>query len=146
MNRETKNKLNLLMAAVIEEAEKNEEFAQTIDNILNAGDTPAGEVKKPNPRQKRLFDPTPTRSSNRRDPAVLDPMDVLSRGEEELRKSLEALDEKQLKDIIADYGMDPSKLAMKWKDSERLINHIIDAAKRRASKGDAFRDAGGDSN
>lgn len=146
MNRETKNKLNLLLAAVIEEAEKNEEFATTIDDILKNGDARIVEVKKTYSRRKRLFDPARTRSSNRRDPAVLDPMDALTKGEGKLRKELEALDEKQLKDIIADFGMDPSKLAMKWKDTGRLINHIVDAAKRRASKGDAFRDAGGDSN
>ena len=47
--------------------------------------------------------------------------------------------DKELKDIVADYGMDPSKLAMKWKDRDRVIKLIIDTSQRRASKGDAFR-------
>lgn len=52
---------------------------------------------------------------------------------------LSPLTEKELKDIVADYGMDPSKLAMKWRDKERLIQLILDTSFRRASKGDAFR-------
>ena len=57
-----------------------------------------------------------------------------------LVEKLQSLMDKQLKDIIADYGTDPSKLAMKWKDRERFINHIVDTARRRAAKGDANRE------
>ena len=35
--------------------------------------------------------------------------------------------------------MDSSKLAMKWKDKDRLIQLILDTSIRRASKGNAFR-------
>lgn len=151
MKKERKDKLNRIIVAVIEEAEKNEEFTQSIGNILIAGDTPANEITKPIPLQKMLsdllFGATSTRSPKKRKPAKFDPIDVLSNGgEDKLRKSLEDLDVEQLKDIIAEYGMDPSKRAMKWKNKERLINHIFDTAKRRSSKGDAFRDTGGDSN
>ena len=55
---------------------------------------------------------------------------------EELRKVI-------IKDIIAEYGMDQSKLAMKWKDKDRLIKHIIETSERRVTKGNAFRDNGG---
>ena len=40
---------------------------------------------------------------------------------------------------MADYRMDPSKLAMKWKDRERVIDHIVATAVERGQKGDAFR-------
>ena len=79
------------------------------------------------------------RGNNRRDKAVLDPIKLTEEGDPNLRKKLERLTEKQLKDIIADYGMDPSKLAMKWKDRDRLIQLIMETSARRATKGDAFR-------
>lgn len=74
----------------------------------------------------------------RRDKAVLDPVE-LAENNELTAEVLEPLSEKQLKDIIAEYGMDISKLAMKWKDRQRLIHLIIDTSYRRARKGNAFR-------
>ena len=38
------------------------------------------------------------------------------------------------------YGMDPGKLVMKWKDADRVRAHIVDTTMQRARKGDAFRD------
>ena len=90
-----------------------------------------------NPEKERKTGST-KRSGNRRDRAILDP--ILLAEEGKLSKEvLEPLTDKKLKDIIADYGMDPSKLAMKWKDRDRVIKLIIDTSQRRASKGDAFR-------
>ena len=60
-------------------------------------------------------------------------------GEEVLRKSLEPLSVEQLKDIVADHGMDPGKLVMKWKDAGRIIDRIVEIAIGRAQKGNAFR-------
>ena len=77
--------------------------------------------------------------SNRRDPAVINPVEVIEGGEDVLREKLDNLTEKELKDIIAYYGMDSTKLSMKWKKRDRLINFIIETSVRRASKGDAFR-------
>jgi len=45
----------------------------------------------------------------------------------------------ELKDIVAEQGMDRSKLARKWKNKERLINLIVTAVESRMRKGDAFR-------
>ncbi|GAH95753.1 unnamed protein product [marine sediment metagenome] len=45
----------------------------------------------------------------------------------------------ELKDIIAEQGMDRSKLAMKWKNKERLVSLIITTVESRVHKGDAFR-------
>jgi hypothetical protein len=55
-----------------------------------------------------------------------------------LRQSLAPLNLEQLKDIIADYGMDPSKLAMKWKTPKRIIDRIVEVSLGRAAKGDVF--------
>ena len=123
-----------IAAAIIEESNVNEEFANKIEKLIN------GEVTEcSNDKTERIF-LKGGRPANRRDPAVLNPIAMIAEDEIALVEQLHSLTDKELKDIIADYGMDPSKLAMKWKDKERLINHIVDASKRRACKGDAFRD------
>lgn len=134
MDRNIVNILKQLVDVVIEETERNDDFAHKIEQILS------GEVvivKKKNTGQKVQ---DVRRPSNRRDPAVLDPVSLISENEYLLVEKLQNLTDKQLKDIIADYGMDTSKLAMKWKNRERLINHIVATAQRRATKGDAFRE------
>lgn len=113
---------------IIDEAEKNDEFAIALKKIFNNETI----VSKTNENEGTK------RGANRRDKAVLDPIKLA----EEDRLSaevLEILTDKELKDIIADYGMDPSKLAMKWKDKNRLIQLILDTSFRCALKGDAFR-------
>ena len=134
MDRSVVNVLRQLVNAIIEEAEHNDDFAYKIEQVLNEEIVT---VKKKNTGRKVLGSGRP---SNRRDPAVLDPVSLILEDEYLLAKKLQSLTDKQLKDIIADYGMDPSKRAMKWKNRERLIDHIVDTARRRAVKGDAFRE------
>lgn len=127
MDKKLKKNMKALFALIVDEAEKNEEFASSLSKIFG-GDIIETKVK----------DSSGKRASNRRDKAVLDPIKLA----EDDRLSVEVLSplsEKELKDIIADYGMDPSKLAMKWKNKDRLIQLILDTSFRRASKGDAFR-------
>ena len=125
MEKNVKKKMKALYDLVIKEAENNEVFAEKLELIML------------NPEKERKTGST-KRSGNRRDRAILDP--ILLAEEGKLSKEvLEPLTDKKLKDIIADYGMDPSKLAMKWKDRDRVIKLIIDTSQRRASKGDAFR-------
>lgn len=69
---------------------------------------------------------------------MLDPIEVSIEGEHTLRTRLGELTVEQLKDIIADYGMDPGKLAMKWKDADRLIDRIVEYSIARAKKGNVF--------
>lgn len=132
VNETVVDKIKKLANAVIEEAKQNKEFSWKLEQIL-IGETSIAEENT----SKKTSETT--RPANRRDPAVLDPISLITEGEEVLAERLHELTDKQLKDIIADYGMDPAKLAMKWKNRERLINHIIDVSQRRASKGDAFR-------
>lgn len=134
MRKDSVNILRQLMSAVIEEAEHNEKFLQKLEGILEGKDIAA---KKAGSSKKNKGTGRP---SNRREPAVLDPVALVSEDEKLLIEKLQELTDTQLKDIIADYGMDTSRLAMKWKDRGRLINLITDTARRRASKGDAFRE------
>lgn len=132
MNKIAVSRLGLLTNAIIDEAKQNEEFARKLEQIFIGEDYRAENNASNNVSN-------PIRPANRRDLAVLDPISLIEEGEEFLTVRLHTLTDKQLKDIIADYGMDPARLAMKWKDRERLINLIIDVSGRRASKGDAFR-------
>ncbi|MFG2683889.1 hypothetical protein ACGFYH_34245, partial [Streptomyces sp. NPDC048392] len=45
----------------------------------------------------------------------------------------------QLRDIIAEHGMDHDRLAMKWKDPQRVIDRIVERVESRTAKGAAFR-------
>ena len=131
MNNDIKLVLNHLLQIIIDEAEQNEEFANKLENILMT-------VKSGSSPKKRTGGGN-SRPANRRDPAVLDPLALFNQGEEYLAQELSLLSIKQLKDIIADYSMDTARLCMKWKDKEKLVNHILDTVRRRATRGDAFR-------
>lgn len=115
-----------LATSIADEAERNPKFREHIENAL-------GSIS----HSRMLTEVRPKRG--RRTAAVLDPVELARQSEDELRKHLEELDLDQLRDIIAQYGMDPSKLVMKWKDRLRIINRIIEVSVGRATKGDAFR-------
>jgi hypothetical protein len=82
----------------------------------------------------------PARRTGRRQRAELDPFDAFKKGgENTLRDGLRRLSLEQLKDVVAQYGLDPNRLAMKWKSSERLTDHIVEFVKARSEKGSAFK-------
>ncbi|NNC27860.1 hypothetical protein HKM21_01060 [Longimicrobium terrae] len=84
--------------------------------------------------------PAPARKrTGRRAAGVLDPFAVDQEGDGVLRARLAALSLDELKDIVAEHGMDPSKLAMKWKKPDRLVDLIATTVRERLHKGDAFR-------
>lgn len=115
--------------AVADAAERDPEFAGQLATIFGAGTAPTHESR---PRAD-------ARPKNRRTPAAFDPVAIAREGETALRDRLVTLSLDQLRDIVADYGMDPSKLVMKWKDPARVIDEIVEVSLQRASKGDAFR-------
>jgi hypothetical protein len=80
-----------------------------------------------------------TKRGNRRAAAVIDPITEMQHGENRLRELLAPLDLERLRDVVAEYRMDPNKLVMKWKDRERIIDHIVTTSASRGRKGDAFR-------
>ena len=113
-----KELLNLIKT-VTKEANQNPEFAKQLKSALN-------------PKRKSR------RGRHRRTEAILDPITLAQEGEHVLRSKLEPLTLDQLKDIVAEYGMDPDKLAMKWKTSSRIIDRIVDYSVKRAKKGEVF--------
>ena len=124
--------INRLAAVIIDEASQNPAFADKLQNAIMAADYESATDKKQEqtaPKRKR-----------RRDPALLNPIDMIQEDEAKLIGRLHEFSEKELKDIIAEYRLDPSQRAMYWRNRERLIQFILDTARRRAAKGDAFRD------
>jgi hypothetical protein len=120
----------LAMARVVaDECEENAPFRKKVEEALGT---------------KRTREPAKARSGStlrphRRTPALLDPIELSKSGAGVLRGRLADLSIEQLKDIVAEFGMDPSKLVMKWKDKGRVIEHITETSLTRAAKGDAFR-------
>ena len=133
-----RNTLNRLLKALIEEAERSPEFGATLSDIL-------GLSPKNNRRQSQKSSATEPadsvkRGKNRRPPAILDPIQVVrDKGEAILQAELEKLSLDQLRDIVAEYGMNSNGLVMRWKTPARVINRIVELATTRAHKGDAFR-------
>ncbi|MXY55854.1 MAG: hypothetical protein F4029_05370 [Gammaproteobacteria bacterium] len=122
MKRRTLTKLRKVFAEVVKEAQSNEGFAERLAEALGQDE---------GPRAQR---------SGRRPPGVLNPFHVLEEtGRDGLRAALEGLDTERLKDIVAEHGMDPARLAMKWRKADRLVSHIVDFVSARDRKGDAFR-------
>lgn len=113
-----------LMAAIANEAARTPRFANSLQTSLSSS---SAEL----PRAKR---------TGRRPPGVVDPFAIyVDTDEKGLRECLSNLDLEQLRDIVAEHGMDHDRLAMKWKDHQRVINRIVDKVISRTSKGSAFR-------
>ena len=125
-----RKKLFALAQEVADEAERNEHFRERIERVLSE-DSPT--------LTKASAARMPRRKGGRRTPAVLDPVELARQGEDVLRSSLAALDLERLLDIVAQYGMDPGKLVMKWRKPDRVIDRIVEISLARATKGDAFR-------
>ncbi|NKJ40831.1 hypothetical protein [Novosphingobium sp. SG720] len=130
-----KKKLTALLREVIAEAEANPAFQERLAQVLGLDE----KLLKAPIERKRHSKPTEhKRPSNRRTPAVLDPVQLARDGEPALREALAKLDIEQLRDVVADYGMDPGKLVMKWRDADRIADRIVEVARGRAQKGSAF--------
>ena len=131
MNTAVENAISRLSNAIIEEAVRNPDFANSLQNALagsESGSAIGANSKPDTPKRRR-----------RRDPATLNPIDMILENQEKLLKDLEKLSEKALKDIIAEYRLEPSQRVMRWRNREKLIQLILEAAHRRAAQGDAFR-------
>ena len=128
--------LENLARVLSDEAERNPEFAKRLREVFGLSD--ATRPARATSAASRV-DRKPTRPANRRAPAVLDPVALAELGEEALRAALAPLTIEELKDIVADYGMDHKRLVLKWKTPERVRQHIVEISITRAHKGDAFR-------
>ncbi|MGB9992427.1 hypothetical protein [Pseudoduganella rhizocola] len=139
-----------LASIVADEAEKNPLFHQQIvDALISLDDRSRGATQAPSGKENsvdggdaKVTGETNKRPSNRRAPAVLDPVLLAREGEQQLKDALLLLNLDQLRDIVAEYGMDHGGLVMKWKTPDRVTERIVEVALQRARKGDAFRDQG----
>jgi hypothetical protein len=125
------------MRVVIEEAERNPDFEALLNDAL------CSQPSKRKPTKAENLDQVDggkaKRGKNRRASAVLDPVQVVRDGEPALRSALEKLALEQLRDIVAEYGMDSGRLVMKWNTPGRVIDRIVEMSVVRAHKGNAFR-------
>ncbi len=133
---ELRKALQNFAKAAADEAERNPEFERRLRKALGLPEAVVGssnqEATEPGKQAVR-------RRNGRRTPPILDPVELVSQGEPALREQLNPLTVEQLKDIVAGYGMDPSKLVMKWKSRDRITDHIVQMAITRSQKGDVFR-------
>ena len=131
-----------LADVVSHEAERNVEFGERLQSVLTSvasRDSVTVSAAGTSTTVTRPGRASTRRASKRRSPAILDPVALAANGEEALRARLAPLRLDQLKDIVADYGMDYDKLAMRWRKADRVIDRIVEVSINRAHKGDAFR-------
>ncbi len=126
--------LRRLFDEVVREAKQNPAFEERLSSVLGLHD---GAEEKG--RKTERTSSASTRRGGRRAPGALDPFEIFPQGEHVLRDRLGPLTPDQLKDIIAEHGMDTTKLALKWKNRDRLIDLIVGTVRDRLAKGDAFR-------
>jgi len=123
-------RLARLVDAVATEATRTQRFARALSKALD-------EPLVSNETSARRGS---GRGSNRRKPGVIDPFAVFAdSGESGLEERLMTLDLEQLRDIVAEHGMDHDRLAMKWKDRQRVITRVVERVAARTAKGSAFR-------
>ena len=137
-------KIDALFRAVISEVNRNPDFAAKLERIFTSTGSSLAQGDQASPEffgdssklQRAIKRP---KRNHRRAPGPLDPFEIMESGEDALRTQLMRLSVEQLKDIVAEHGMDRAKLAMKWKTSDRLVDLIISTVRSRAKKGIAFR-------
>ena len=123
-------RLDAVLRAITEAARDNPRFLADLERALA---TPRGPRSAPKLR-------SPANRPRRRAPASLDPFDILrGAGRAALRERLSALSLDELRDIVAEYRIEPYTLAMKWKTPSRVVDLIAEAIEQRSRKGDAFR-------
>jgi hypothetical protein len=115
-----RRRFDAFVKVVAEQAEQDPGFAARLEQALGGAFAPA----------------RPTR--RRRAPAAFDPVAAAHDGEATLRARLAELSADQLKDMIAEYGLDPTGRANRWRKAERLVALIVDRATERAQKGRGF--------
>jgi hypothetical protein len=116
--------------ALSKEATRSARLAQALAAALEPPATPSERKQAPSRGVRRT----------RRNPGPWDPFSIYAEeGVSVLRDRLTELDLEQLRDIVAEHGMDTDRLAMKWKDPSRVVDRIVERVVDRAAKGDAFR-------
>ena len=139
-----RERLAALAMVIADEAERNSGFRRRLERMLGPTQSDLPIMREDKARRQKSDDKGfsaagGSRKGGRRTPAVLDPVVLARQSEEVLRRGLSVLNIEQLKDVVAQHGMDPGKLVMKWKDPVRIIDRIVELSMARSTKGDAFR-------
>ncbi|MEU3251766.1 hypothetical protein [Streptomyces sp. NPDC006997] len=117
-----------VLGVVASEAARTTRFARALAKALTPPDAQTAPRLTERPRRSR------------RAPGVIDPFAVFAEtGETGLRSRLSELGLEQLRDIVSEHGMDHDRLALKWKDPQRVIDRIVERVESRTAKGAAFR-------
>ncbi len=107
---DTASRLARIFEAIVAEVRRNPTLAVQVEALLAPEKSP-----EPPPRAR----------------AVLDPFDIYEKGwEAMLRERLAALDVEKLKDVIAQYELDPSGRAMEQGKRRPLIDLITAAVEK----------------
>lgn len=130
--------LEKIFREIVAEVDRNAGLAERIRDALG----PAVKSSSARARPSGRSGGAATKPRTRRAPGPFDPFLVgRSEGIAALRSKLSTLTVDQLKDIVAEHAMDPSRLALRWKVPQRLIDLIVETVVGRSSKGDAFRES-----
>ena len=121
-----------VVVAVADEASRSPRFADTLTQAM------APTVDAASTADEAA--PVPSKRSRLRATGAIDPSAVYQdQAEDGLRARLGDLNVDQLKDIIAEHGMDHDRLAMSWKTPKKLVDRIVEKVVAGAAKGSAFR-------
>jgi hypothetical protein len=132
--------LERVFAEILREARGNPSFGARLALALAASNVASGGSAAEAGVGRDVPDRSSRRGSHRRARAIIDPLAIhQGEGEDRLRAALGALTMEELKDIVAEHGMDTNKLAMKWRTRERLEDLIVTTVRDRLSKGSVFR-------
>ena len=128
--------LRQFVKIVVDEAARNPKFAEELESAFAAA---ALRQSASSEGPAEMLDRDVKKPRGRRNKAVLDPVHLARDGEERLRTELENLTVDELKDIVAEFGMDPRRKVMKWKTRENIVEEIVRVSKYRSRKGESFR-------
>lgn len=121
------DRLRAFIEVIVEEARTNPRLAQRLRHVL-------GETTDEAYESQTIARP------HRRTPPAVDPFILYEQGEDHLRHALGDLNLDQLKDVVAGYGMDRARLALRWRKPDRLVDLVVETVKTRSHKGEVFRD------
>lgn len=125
--------LAALMRPLTRAAQDDRKLAATLAEALQRNLPPAKEKKS-----KTKSAAKPAKKSRGRLPAKLDPIRLIYKGEDALRRALAGLDLDELRDVVVGHAMDAKGNVRKWKAADKLIGHIVEEAKRRRDHGTSF--------
>lgn len=129
-------RLERLFAEILSEARTRPQFEARLAKVFASMDALSSVVAQ-RPQDVEEVPSSPRR--HRRAAAVIDVLSIFENGEDQLRAQLGKLTLNQLRDIVAEHGMDSNKLALKWRSRTRVEDLIVTTVRERMAKGSVFR-------